>query len=122
MAMKYVSKEFIRISHQTFPMKYKHHLVSFICIALIHYKRFGRNRNKCYEPLNMLSHLPLRTFFSVSIQEALLCLIYISCVSKLPSVFLNAFQQALKPFTVRWYSFSGECITVSHTLSFLFYA
>ena len=51
----------------------------------------------------MLFHLPLRTFFSLSIQEAFLCLIYISYVLKLPLILSNAFQQGGKHFTVRWY-------------------
>lgn len=104
MAMRYISKEFTRVSLQTFLVKDRHYLVSFMCIGLIHYKRFKKNKTKCWGFLNMLFYLPLKSFLSLLIQEALFCLIYISYVFKVPLLFSNAFQQALKHFTVRRYS------------------
>lgn len=106
--MRYMSKEFIRISFQPVLLKDKHHLVSFICMVLIliHYKRPRKDKPKCWGFLNMLFYLSLKTFLSLSIHEALFCLIYILYVFKLLLVFSNAFQQSLKHFTVKWYSSS----------------
>lgn len=44
MAIRYISKEFIRISFQIFLLKNRHHLDSFICIVLIRYKRSRKNQ------------------------------------------------------------------------------
>lgn len=63
----------------------------------------------------MLSYLPLRTFISLSIQEAFSDS-SIFHIFKLPLVFPSAFQQAPKYFTMRWYSFSlpKDIITSRH--------